>query len=382
MTLANWRLPPHSEWAFQNVREIVPTVAIAAGEPRPLEEALRDVGSVTVSVETTGAKTDATFSELMAETWTSGVVVLHRGALVYEWYRDAGCRDARHLLFSVSKSITALLAGQLVDDGLLDCDATITTFVPEVAESAYEDATVRHVLDMTVSSPFDEAYLNVRGDYARYRAATGWNPMTAGAEAGMNAFLTTMPRGAPPHGEAVHYLSPNSDLLGWVIERVTGRRFAELLSEHLWSLIGAEASASITVDGFGAPRTAGGISATVRDLARLGECVRCDGKVGARQVVPQDWIADLFASHDRSAWLAGDMATLFPEGNYRSKWYQTGGTPSAICGIGIHGQWLFVDPDREVVVARTAAQPEPVDETLDLLHVAAFSAMAYALTVD
>ncbi|MEL7542552.1 MAG: serine hydrolase [Pseudomonadota bacterium] len=376
VTLANWRLPEQAAWAFQNVREIVPTALVRAGDALPFVEAPRDVGSCLVGSATAP---EETFDAVMAQTWTSGVVVLHRGALVHEWYRVLGSRDAEHLLFSVSKSITALLAGQLVGDGLLDCDATIATYLPEVAGSAYEDATVRHVLDMTVSSPFDESYLNVDGDYARYRAATGWNPMIAGPEGGMNTFLTSMPRGKAPHGAEVHYLSPNSDLLGWVIERVTGRRYADLLSERLWQPCGAQDSASVTVDAFGAPRTAGGVSATVRDLARLGELVRCEGRVGLRQVVPQEWIADLFAQHDRSAWLAGDMATLFPEGNYRSKWYQTGATPCAICAIGIHGQWLFVDRERELVIARTAAQPEPVDEALDHLHVAAFDAMADAV---
>src|SRR5204862_5474770 len=104
------------------------------------------------------------------------------------------------------------------------------------------------------------------------------------------------------HGGAVHYVSPNTDLLGWVIERAAGERYADLMSELLWKPMGAARSAYITVDRLGAPRCAGGVCATARDLARVGQLILDGGARGSRQIVPESWIDDITRCGDRQAW--------------------------------------------------------------------------------
>jgi CubicO group peptidase (beta-lactamase class C family) len=232
-----------------------------------------------------------------------------------------------------------------------------------VAGSAYADATVRHVLDMTVSIDFDESYLDPNGAFARYREAMGWNPVgDPNQSPSLHPFLTTLPRGKDPHGARFHYVSPNSDLLGWIIERAGGRPYADLLSDLIWKPMGAAHDAMATIDKAGAARSAGGICTTLRDLARFGEMLRRGGD----GIVPRAWIDDILRSGDRDAWMRGDMATMLPKGRYRNQWYLTGNDHGAWSAIGIHGQWLYIDPEAKLVIAKFSSQALPVDDPMDL----------------
>ena len=298
------------------------------------------------------------------------------GRLVDETYRRGYDGQTPHILFSVSKSLTGAAAGILVDQGLLDPDSPVTRYVPEVADSAYGDCTVRHVLDMTVSSSFSEEYLDHSGDYIRYRRATLWDPAQPGEDPGtLHGLLATLERAPAPHGEVFNYLSPNSDLLGWILRRASGQDFSSLFSTRVWQPMGAEADAYITVDAEGSPRTAGGICALPRDLARFGELMRLGGK----DIIPGWWVEDIRRAGDSGPWQKGDFVDLFPQGRYRSKWYQTGHASGAFCAIGIHGQWLWIDPRREVVIAKLSVQNEPVDDDIDMLLVQAFKSIAEAV---
>jgi hypothetical protein len=318
---------------------------------------------------------------VLPETATDGFLVLHKGRIAFEWYGNDLSPGDPHIVFSVSKSITGILAGILVERGHLDPDAPVTRYVPEAAGSAYGDCTVRHVLDMNVGIEFVENYLDTTGDFARYRAATGWNPVENPAlTMDLRSFLVTLRRDANPHGAKFHYVSPNSDMLGWILERAGGMPYAQLLTELIWSKLGAEADAHVTVDRLGAARSAGGICVTLRDLARFGEMVRNFGRAGDQQIVPRWWIEDILHNGDQRPWLATETAAKFlPAGRYRSQWYMIGSASGAYCAIGIHGQWIYVDPEAEMVIVKLSSQPLPLDEATDRLLLAAFDAIAAAL---
>ena len=147
-----------------------------------------------------------------------------------------------------------------------------------------------------------------------------------------------------------HYTSPNSDLLGWVIERATGRRYAELMSEKVWKPAGAERSAYITVDRLGAPRCAGGMCVTLRDLARVGQWL----------IEERPRFLEGLQQGDARAWAAGDLRPYFPglPMRYRDQWYVL---ENLYFGFGIHGQNLFVDPANELVIAKLSSQAQPMD---------------------
>ncbi len=375
VTLANWRTAPYSSQSFQNVDKLIPVSRIEGSDQ--VWEFATELQSLESLVFEDQQGQERQLAEVLDTTATHGLVVLQGGRLVAERYSQGYDGTTPHILFSVSKSLTGALAGILVDQGALDPEEPVIKYVPEVADAAYGDCTVRHVLDMTVSSSFSEEYLDQSGDYIRYRRATLWDPALPGMDPGtLHGLLATLSRAPEPHGKVFNYLSPNSDFLGWIVERVSGRDFSSLFSTLVWKPMGAEANAYVTVDSEGTPRTAGGICVLLRDLARFGEMMRLGGK----DILPGWWVEDIRHNGDSGPWKKGDMVHLFPKGRYRSQWYQTGNASGAFCGIGIHGQWLWIDPEREVVIAKVSAQEEPVHDDTDLLLVLAFEAIAEAVS--
>ncbi|PAQ09694.1 serine hydrolase domain-containing protein [Mesorhizobium temperatum] len=371
--LGNWRESPFSRWSFKNVGELVPSARVAAassGSEAPAQDLYGLLGEKIALAG--GPETVAAF---LTRSDTDALTIMKGGKIVGDWFAPHMEFGARHIIFSISKSLTAILAGILEGEGIFDPQAPVTRYLPEAAGSAYGDASARHVLDMTVSLDFEEAYLDPESAFARYRRATLWNP--DGGTESLADFILTLQRLAEPHGRTFRYRSPNSDLLGILLERASGQRFAELLREKFWLPLGATSEASVTVDREGTGRTAGGISVTPRDLARVGEMMRQGGMANGRRIVPEAWVRDTVSTGgDTEAWQRGTMAFLFPKGRYRNKWYQTGAASGAFCGIGIHGQWLYVNPKAEVVIAKMSSQPEPVDEPLDVDMVTFFEALS------
>jgi hypothetical protein len=244
---------------------------------------------------------------------TDSLVILHRGRIIVERYADGMTAETPHILMSVSKSLLGLLTGILVSEGILDPDRQVTTVIPEVSETAYKGATLRHLLDMRTGVAFDEDYTATSGPIVEYRKATNWHPPGPGDRpSDLRSFYQCLRASDGRHGGRFHYVSPNTDLLGWVIERATGQRFADLMSRYIWKPMGAQHSAYITVDRLGAPRCAvdrlgaprcaGGICATARDLARLGQVVADGGACEGTQIISAAWIDDIAQNGSADAW--------------------------------------------------------------------------------
>jgi CubicO group peptidase (beta-lactamase class C family) len=362
VTLANWRTSPFNRWAFHHVREVVPSADIP-NDPHDvwrLAEEPVDTGGLLIENDQGALGLD----DFLADTATDGLVVLHHGRIVIDRYPDGMPSETPHILMSVSKSLLGLLAGIQIERGELAEQALITDYLPELADTAYAAATVRHLLDMRAGVRFDEDYLATSGPIIDYRKATNWNPLAAGDTPGdLRSFYASLVETDGPHGGKFHYVSPNTDLLAWVIERAAGRRYADLLSERLWRPLGAERSAYITVDRLGAPRAAGGVCATARDLARIGQLMVQGGKRGQTQVVPRDWFDDLATNGDAGAWIKGDFAEYFPRLpiRYRSKWYIVDEAEPVFFGLGIHGQYLIVHPADEFVLAKVSSRARALE---------------------
>lgn len=393
VTLANWRTSPFNHWAFHHVREIVASAEIAddparvAGLPMALDEGL---GRIPVRADglpddpalaaALGAR--PSLDAALAATDTDGIVVVHRGRVVLERYANGMTARDPHILMSVSKSLLGLVAGLLEARGELDPARRVADVIPEVKATAYAGATIRHLLDMRVGIAFDEDYLATSGPIVQYRKATNWNPPDPGEPpADLRGFYRTLTEKAGSHGGPLHYVSPNTDLLGWVIERATGRRYADVVSDLLWQPMGAERSAYVTVDRLGAPRCAGGICATPRDLARVGVLLAAGGTRDGHAIVPPRLIEDLERGGDPEAWAKGDLAEYFPgiAMRYRSKWYAEDTASPLIFGFGIHGQYLFVERARGLVIATTSSQAQPLDRARMVLARRIVEAIAGAL---
>ena len=186
-------------------------------------------------------------------------------------------------------------------------------YIPELESSVYGTCTVRNLLDMAVAIQFEEDYEDPAGDVARYRFSSGWDVPPSGVEPGhQRAYLATLRGTGKPHGKVFHYVSTNTEVLGWVYERACGMPYHRILSDYLWQPLGAEEDGSLTLDSHGMGRLAGGISVTARDLLRFGEMMRNRGVVEGRQVVPGWWIDDIRENGDPKAWADGDLARVLP----------------------------------------------------------------------
>lgn len=358
VTLANWRLAPYSRWAFQNVSEIVPSAVIRAN-PQTEQPALSLGSLAALKVDGIDGNT-MPLEDFLTASETDELVVMRDGAIVAEWTAEHSDPARQHIIFSISKSLTALLAGTLSSKRLLSFDKLVGNYVPEVAGSAYADATVQQLFDMEISVDFIEDYLDTSGAFDRYRRATGWNPPKPDNPApDLKTFVCGIGKGTGAHGEKHAYRSPNTDLAGMVLEQAGGGRLASLFSEHLWKPMGAKSDAMITVDRIGNARAAGGMSVTAQDLALTGELVRREGA----GLIPQSWIADLWTGGNRNAWKTGDQSALFENGSYRNYWYETG--HGELAAIGIHGQWIWIDPATRTVIVKLSSQALPVDAVLD-----------------
>ena len=378
-----WRIPRHARWSFNYLRQLLPTAPITASRnPAQLHSARQDLTGLAFSDH---ANQQHHVQQFLQASHTDAFAVMHRGQLIFDWFNGFGAADRPHIIFSVTKSMAALLAGVLVGRGILDPKSLVTDYLPELAKSAYVGATIRHLLDMQIASGFREDYADSDGIFMAYRRAAAWNPVEEGSETeGLRHFLAQMPKSdAVTHGQSHHYCSPHSDVLGWVIERAGNDSFAKQFSSYIFQPCGCHHDGYITLDTYGAPRVSGGMCLALHDLLMIGEMVRNRGFVNGREVVPNSWIDDMTVLRDNQIWRAQNKAEghrLFTNGNYRSLWYQTGLKDQDICAIGIHGQWLWINPKKELVIVKLASHHSEVDSDTDRLMLAAFAAIADSLT--
>nr|POF13000.1 6-aminohexanoate-dimer hydrolase [Quercus suber] len=357
--LSNWRESPYNTWSFQHVDEIIPTHPIPhapSSTPSAFKPNIHQFPLFKVSLPSTP---DLDLPAFLTHTSTDGLVVISKGELIFEHYANGNDASTRHILMSMSKSIVGLICGILSDRGVLDLSLPVSHYIPSAAP-ALADFTLRECLDM-------RSGLALPDSTPAYRAAAGWTPSVSSdsdAPSAPRTLLQLIERfdgPVRPRPAGFEYASLNTDMLGVVLERATGRRFADLVSELLWKPLGAECPAYVTVDAAETARAAGGICASVRDVARLGQLVL----EGGRDVVPRAWIEDMLSGGDEAVFAAGAWARMFvglpgwKAPAYRSCW-TTDCAGGRLLALGIHGQMLLVDREHGMALAKTSSQAEPV----------------------
>ncbi len=352
VTLHNWQDPPWNIWGLDHLTELVPTAIIGTA-------ATRDA-SILRPLEGLPAEE---CGERVAATWARSLVVLKDGRLAGEWYGEGFRPSTRHTLMSVSKSLCGLLVARLIGQGLLRPGDPIGAIVPRLKDTAYGGATVQQALDMQVAVHYDETYHDPAAHVAQQDRVAGWRPPMSGDPADTYEFLTTL-RPAGHHGVHLQYCSATTDALAWVVEQVTGTRYHEAMSAEIWSRLGTEHDAVVTVDTGGFAFANGGIACTTRDLARVGQLMLDGGAVAGEQVVPESFVAATFAGGSTDAAAGSIFQSVHPGGSYLNQWWATGDDVQAIYGAGIHGQYLWVDPVRRVVIAKFGASPEATSREL------------------
>jgi CubicO group peptidase (beta-lactamase class C family) len=374
---------PRTRWSFTHMRQLIPTSVVAREDapvcplPRRERDDLDDI-----VFQPLGSQGAMTWRESLAANYTDGILVLHRGAVVFERYFGVLTPHAQHIAFSVTKSFVATVAAVLIEQGVLDEGALISHYLPELGSGGYADATLRQVLDMTTGINYVEDYTDPGSSIWSMSRAGGFRPRPAGYS-GPETFydyIQTLQKDAA-HGERFAYKTVNTDTLGWVLRRVTGRTISTLLREHLWSQLGVEQDAYFTVDSSGVEFAGGGLNLTLRDMARFGEMMRMGGRFNGRQIVPPAVIDDIArgGNHDHFAF-AG--YALLPGWSYRTMWWVSHNEHGAYTARGIHGQAIYIDPAAEMVVARFASHPLAANVNLDPTSLPAYHALAKHLIAN
>jgi hypothetical protein len=377
VTLGNWQDPPFNRWAFQHVRELIPTARISrgAGPSRPLPSAGRDISGITFR----SGDEELTVGEMLASTYTDGFLVLHQGSVVSEQYFNGMTPDTPHLLMSVSKSVVSTVAGILWERGLLDVSAAIEVIVPELAGTSFRGATVQHLLDMRAGTHFDENYDNPQADVRQYERVYLWRP-DDGAPRPADAleYYATLHNDGE-HGGPFRYRSILTDVLGWVLERAAGARLHELIAQLIWQPMGAEFDAEITVDGRGNAMADGGICATLRDLGRFGLLFAGDTEARRPGIVPAVWIRDIIAgAPDGPAAFVADEPGYPAGAHYRDCWWVRDPAVPFFHASGINGQNVFVHVPSQTVVVKLSTWPAALSPAIRMT-VDAVLAIAAAL---
>lgn len=378
LTLENWQTMPHLQWAFQHLAEFLPTAVISRGTGPVADLPARASGLADLPLADGG-----TVGAVMAATATDGWIVTQHGTVLEEQYPGGMPPDTPHLLMSVSKTLISTVAGALAATGTLDLDTPVRVYIPNLAGAGYADATPRHLLDMRSGIAFSEQYLDPHAEVRLLEQAIGWAPRTVpDLPDTMYGYLRTLRRQGP-HGGPFDYRSGETDMLGWVCEAAAGVRMPTLMSELLWSRIGAQADAVIGIDREGTGMFDGGINACLRDLVRFGSLLLNDGvSLTGEQVMTPAWVADtLTGGPDSRAAFAGSRdARRFPGGMYRNNWWLPyPGADVALC-LGIHGQMIYVHRPSGLVAAKLSSWALPEDDAALTATLAAFDAVAAHLS--
>ena len=376
---SNWDLPPFNRWSFQNMRSLFPTVDVqrGTGPVRTLPGAHHDITRIDYP---TLAGPRQTVADWLNTSYTDGFLVMSRGQVVHESYHNNMGALVPHLSQSMAKSIVGTLAGVLHGEGILDIDAPMPEFVPELAHSGYAGATLRHVLDMRSGVRFNEDYGVPGSDMTRIDIASGWRPPLPGeAVPTIRDVILTLPQ-ERPHGEAFKYRSIETDVVAWALERAANQSLSSLLSSRIWSRIGAERDAYFTVDQAGTALADGGFNATMRDYARFGLMMLECGAWEGTQVVPEDWVR-ASAAGDRAAF--GEPYTAAsPKGAYGRQWWVHDASRGDFMARGVFGQLIYLDPKTEFMAVKLSTWPDFLIHSYTVDMLSAVTAIRDVLSPD
>jgi CubicO group peptidase (beta-lactamase class C family) len=377
---SNWIDSPHNRWGFLHVRELTRTARIS-GSDRPLDDLPRKLHDIR-GFAFDHLERRWTIADMLDATYTDGLMVVHDSEVMFEHYGGLMKPTDTHLLMSVSKSLTATLAGVLVGQGVIDTERFVPEYIPSLRGTSWEGCTVQHLLDMRAGTLFDEEdYSNPDSDGRLIEQVSGYTSPTRDDLPPNTYEWITKSINASNHGGPFKYRSILPDVVAWVMCEATGQTFAELFSHHLWSRV-AQHDADIIVDSAGFPVVDGGICTTLADLARFGVMCLQRGRFAGEQIVPSDWmrrpttrdqdLIDAFV-------LQRDSGRVGPNACYHDYWWVYDSVAGIYCGLGINGQTLMIHHPSNTVVAKFSTWPDRMDYELADLTDAGLLALCASL---
>ncbi len=364
--------PPYNRWAYQNMRALLPTAKIAHAEtPAHLPRKI-DGGIEHLEIKREDGST-ADFDTFLRQTFTDSFVVVKNGNVVCERYLNGMTGQQPHQMMSCTKSFVGIFALMAVEDGLITETEIIGDHIREVNNGgAFSDATFGQVLNMTNSMDYSEDYADPKAhirDYARIIGLGSGLGEDLPADNLYDYLATLVKEDGLPHGEVFHYQTPKTDMANWVTNRLTGKSLLQNLENLLWQRLGTDGETYVLLDGSGTPVAGGGLNATPNDLARFATMILNNGEFAGQQLVPEAVIEKISAGGSTDAFMKGpDAIGRIADGywSYRAKWWvrRTPGR-EAMSAIGINGQWIYIDRDRDVAIIKQSSQPVAVSTYFD-----------------
>lgn len=384
---------PYNRWSYLNMRKVFPTAGIASAETaipinRTLEKGIQSlqIDKPNASGFPSGKRVD--MDTYLKETFTDTLLVVKGNQIVYEAYRNSMNPDQPHQMMSVTKSFAGLFGLMAISDGAIKESERVTKYVPELGQSsAFKTATVGQVLDMTNSMDFSEDYADPESGIVEYATVLGFmdpQPNRTYADS-IYRYLITLPIDpSHPHGEVFHYQTPKTDVVNWVTNRATNESFEEAMYKRLWSKLGTDGEAYVLLDKNATLFAGGGLNATPNDLARFSIMMLNDGQFNGEQVVEKEVIEKLATGASTKAFKEGPSSGGVMGGgdwSYRAQWWvrHTPGK-AAFMAIGIHGQWIYLDVERNIAIVKQSSQPVSSNNYFDGYNISAFDAIIAYLT--
>ncbi|MCP5164194.1 MAG: serine hydrolase [Pseudomonadales bacterium] len=361
VTRDNFMEYPYSRWAFQHIRELQPTRDIFRGEGSVAPLAPRPVDLDTLKFDVPGDR-QLDLKTWLAESVTDAFLVLHRGELVYERYFNGMARTSQHQMFSATKSFVGMLVLCLIEEGAIDPGKTLQDYIPELKGSGFGDATVQQVLNMTTSLAFNEDYTDPEADVWKYGYVFGIATPPAGytGASSIYEFLPALGPAERAHGEAFLYATPNTDVLGWLSSRVTGKSVSRQLQERVWQQLGVERDGYMWLNELGEEMAGGGLNITAADAARFGQMILHKGQYNGRQILPEAVARRILQAGNPEPFNRYYNDIWYEQIGYayHDQWWTFNNPHKAVSAIGVHGQFIYIDPVAEMVIVKQSSHPE------------------------
>jgi CubicO group peptidase (beta-lactamase class C family) len=314
----------------------------------------------------------------LSSTDTTGLLVVKDDRVVYEHYWLGNSAATLWPAWSVSKSFTSALIGIAVQSGAIaSIEEPLTRYLPELRGSAYDGVRIKDALQMSSGARWSEDYGDYNSDINRF----GRSFALGGS---LDAFVATLPRQLPP-GTFNRYNTMDAQVLGMLLRRVSGRSQAQYLQEQLWWPLGMENDAYWIADDAGAEFAAGGLCASLRDFAKLGQLYLHQGNWNGVQILPASWVS-ASVTPDAAYLVPGKRDSSDSSWGYGYLWWLPDAS-GAFAAVGIYNQFIYVNPSQHLVIAKTSANhryghPDNAANDREDEHIAFFQTLAKALAGD
>ena len=374
-----WRDPDSVRWHLRNMSTLPALIVPRGREVHDLPTgSSRDVENFAYEFQGQNIR----LGDAMQADCIDGYIVIQNGEVLFERYYDSFAAHDHHIWFSMTKSLISTAFGIAQAEFQIDESKSPAAFLPELAGSVFADVSVRDVLNMVTALNYTEEYDemtpgSVHFEYFRRLGFMGdfellaIDPNVSNEPRGVRDMLPRFEQAeGGVTGAMFQYQSPNVDVIGWLVERVTGRALVDYLREKLWAQLATEHDGVFTVDVSFAPVATGGFNSTLRDAARFGLMALGDGQLGGTQIAPKDWIADTYtmSEADNKAGAAAVNADpaheRFIDGftGYRSFWWQFDQSQNERIAMGVHGQVIYVNKAKNLVIANFASPQQTANQ--------------------